>query len=394
MRFYRDLLVTISVFAATVTAAPLAVAQERLGLKLDFSAADTNNDGKLGPKEVTRTVTDSIIDNLKGRLGDGAATVAKENAPLVVRQLFSAHDANHDGFLTEVEVASRGVKQDKEEQAEEKFEIELTQRKKAGVIYNDRQSDVVIIVVPGANQDKSLAENYNSSFSSFFNGLGYSTASIYTNFGPMIDTRGSQNNRYLRKVMDKLQEKYGNRNFILLGGSNGGMAVLQAVEHDRDNILAVIANPSIYLPKQRLKGLPVYLRIGEKDGLGWAKHFDRMKQGLLRLGVLLDAKLLPNERHIPALSYNEMTKWLKGHKIEPGVVKLVQAKVEAPHVFRTFVDKTGKHKVEAKLVKYKNSSAHLEKRNGEIVIVPELKLSDEDLKWIRKELNRRKAAGK
>ena len=46
-----------------------------------------------------------------------------------------------------------------------------------------------------------------------------------------------------------------------------------------------------------------------------------MEKGLTRLGVLLDAKLLPGEGHIPAFNYNEMTEWLEGHEIEPGVVE-------------------------------------------------------------------------
>ena len=61
MRIYRALFVLISVFAATVTASPLAFAQE-----LDFSAADTNNDDKLSPEEVTSAVTNTMIDNLRG----------------------------------------------------------------------------------------------------------------------------------------------------------------------------------------------------------------------------------------------------------------------------------------------------------------------------------------
>ncbi len=233
-------------------------------------------------------------------------------------------DKNGDGFLGADETPAQGNNGNPGQAngqfpPEKVFTVKLAANRNIGVIYNDRQSDVVVLLLPGANQDKALARNYNM-LAPGFNKLGYSTASIYTNFGPLVDSRGHQNNKHLLRVMSAIKKRYGNREFILYGGSNGGRSALQAAERSRRGIRAVIAHPAVYLPKRNMKGLPVYLRIGAKDGLGWAKYFDRMSQGLTRLGAKVNAKLVPNAGHIPMADMSQIGPWLKKHEIEPGKV--------------------------------------------------------------------------
>jgi len=204
----------------------------------------------------------------------------------------------------------------------EDFDVKIKNTKTGHVIYHDTGSDVVVVLVPGANQDQALGENYNG-FSPLFIEAGYSTAAVYTDFGPMINYGRKKNNRYFHDFLDAIVERYGNKDFILFGGSNGGMTIMQAVEDNRSksNVLALIANPTVYVPKKGVAGLPVYLRIGEKDKMGWAKFYDKVKQELTRGGALLNAKLLPVELHIPNLDHVEVLAWLEQHGIKPSKVQ-------------------------------------------------------------------------
>jgi len=60
--------------------------------------------------------------------------------------------------------------------------------------------------------------------------------------------------------------------------------------------------------------------------------------------------------------------------------------------FRTFTDKTGKHKIQAHLLKYEKEQAYLEKKDGSIKKVSIDKFGSKDRAWIRSESRRRKAA--
>lgn len=223
-------------------------------------------------------------------------------------------ESQTDGDDVEAEdVVDREPRNEREE-----FEVQINNSKNATVIYHDTGSETIVVLVPGANQDRFVGENYVG-FTPQFIEEGYSTATVYTDFGPMIDHGKTKNNRYFHRILDAIADRYGDKKFILFGGSNGGMTIMQAVEKNRSksDILAVIANPTIYVPKKGIDGLPVYLRIGDYDQLGWEQHFDRVSQGLIDRGADLNAKLIPNELHIPMLNHREVFVWLEEHGISP-----------------------------------------------------------------------------
>jgi outer membrane protein assembly factor BamB len=64
---------------------------------------------------------------------------------------------------------------------------------------------------------------------------------------------------------------------------------------------------------------------------------------------------------------------------------------EGPLQYRTWTDSTGRYQTEAAMVDYKDGTVHLRKRDGRTAIVPRLKLSAADQRYLREELARRRA---
>jgi hypothetical protein len=60
--------------------------------------------------------------------------------------------------------------------------------------------------------------------------------------------------------------------------------------------------------------------------------------------------------------------------------------------FRLWLDDTGQHSVEAVFVEFKGGKVHLRKRDGQTVELAPSRLSENDIRWYRDELKRRKSA--
>jgi hypothetical protein len=76
----------------------------------------------------------------------------------------------------------------------------------------------------------------------------------------------------------------------------------------------VIATPGrIWNPSQfkDLDGLPIYLRIGENDSFRWNKQLPTMVDVLHGAGGNVDAALMPGEKHIFELDWENFDAWLE-----------------------------------------------------------------------------------
>jgi hypothetical protein len=60
-----------------------------------------------------------------------------------------------------------------------------------------------------------------------------------------------------------------------------------------------------------LRDMPVYLRIGGDDELGWASQYDSTVAAFERAGVVLDAELLYGEPHMFGLDWDGVAAWLE-----------------------------------------------------------------------------------
>ncbi|GEM_PF-3508119 len=112
--------------------------------------------------------------------------------------------------------------------------------------------------------------------------------------------------------------RLGNENVIMAGISNGGISALEVASANPANVKALIIVPgtlrSSRLDTRRLNGMPIFLRIGEKDELKWASTFENTVKKLTSSGARLDAKLMPNTGHVFRVNWKELDPWLENLK--------------------------------------------------------------------------------
>ncbi len=104
------------------------------------------------------------------------------------------------------------------------------------------------------------------------------------------------------------------RKTLLVGISSGGSAALAIAARDPDQYMGVIAAPGRIhndVDLGALHGLPVYLRIGEKDDFRWNKEITDMIEHLERAGAFVDAAVVPGARHTFPLNWDELETWLE-----------------------------------------------------------------------------------
>lgn len=100
---------------------------------------------------------------------------------------------------------------------------------------------------------------------------------------------------------------------LLVGISRGGSAALAIAAQSPGDYLGVVATPGRIWDETRfeqLNGLPVFLRIGEKDDFRWHRKLESNTSLLRQAGAQVDAALVPNAHHIFPLDWNELEVWL------------------------------------------------------------------------------------
>ena len=102
----------------------------------------------------------------------------------------------------------------------------------------------------------------------------------------------------------------------LIGGiSAGGMSALEIARRYPEEFLGVMGVPAIMDNSrgfESLKGMPVYLRIGTEDELGWADRFDATVENLKAVGTVLDAELVEGGPHMFGIDFELVKPWLDG----------------------------------------------------------------------------------
>ena len=101
---------------------------------------------------------------------------------------------------------------------------------------------------------------------------------------------------------------------LLAGISSGGSAALAIAAERPQRYLGVVATPGRLLDEQRfqtLQGLPVYLRIGEKDNFRWNNRLGTMVDLLQVAGANVDAAIVPGAKHIFPLDWENLQTWLE-----------------------------------------------------------------------------------
>ena len=123
----------------------------------------------------------------------------------------------------------------------------------------------------------------------------------------------SENN--ISQVIGELQKDSTIRNgkTLLLGVSSGGSSALEIASKNPIAYYGVIAVPGRIKqsgPLPELEGLPVFLRIAEKDYFRWHKQMADITQRLESAGARLDVSLVPDAKHVIKVKLDELDRWL------------------------------------------------------------------------------------
>ena len=101
---------------------------------------------------------------------------------------------------------------------------------------------------------------------------------------------------------------------LIAGISNGGIAALQISSQSPTSFSGIVAVPGVLSRDVQLKNLrnmPIYLRVGAKDELRWAPAYKPTVSALRKAGAEVDAKLLPNAKHVFRVNWKDLDAWLK-----------------------------------------------------------------------------------
>ncbi len=128
-----------------------------------------------------------------------------------------------------------------------------------------------------------------------------------------------EDNKDVSKVISQLQTdpniKIGKS--LLLGISRGGTSALEIASKNPGNYFGVVAVPGRLKesgPLPALQGLPIFLRIADRDNFRWHKRLPEMTQRLESAGARVDAALVENARHIFRINWDELEPWLNSLK--------------------------------------------------------------------------------
>jgi predicted esterase len=100
---------------------------------------------------------------------------------------------------------------------------------------------------------------------------------------------------------------------LLAGISNGGMSALEIARQNPEDYLGVMAVPALVRNNAQLdvlEGMPIYLRIGSEDQLGWAAQYDETVEKLEGFGVELNAAIIDGAPHMFGMDWDRLEPWL------------------------------------------------------------------------------------
>lgn len=124
-----------------------------------------------------------------------------------------------------------------------------------------------------------------------------------------------ENSSLMPEIIARLRSSHAvnDNKALLVGISRGGSAALAIAARSPGEYLGVIAAPGRIWDEtkfEKLNGLPVYLRVGEKDDFRWHRQLESDANLLRQAGAQVDAALVPNAHHVFTLDWNELEVWL------------------------------------------------------------------------------------
>ncbi len=100
---------------------------------------------------------------------------------------------------------------------------------------------------------------------------------------------------------------------LLIGMSSGGSEALTLATLNPQLYRGVVATPgriAIDAPLDSLDGLPLYIRVGEKDDFRWNRMLEPMTRKLSEAGAVVDSAIVGDARHVFQIDWDSLESWL------------------------------------------------------------------------------------
>jgi len=171
----------------------------------------------------------------------------------------------------------------------------------------------LVILMPGGSGEQALARD-------LYNWLGEELAmrgwAVAIPVSPNGRSFRGGNNALIPLLIDALQqrEEIAEGPTLLAGISNGGMSALEIAAaglREYSGILAVPALVPNNLDLSGLVGMPIYLRIGDQDEMGWTARFQETRAALEEAGARVDADLVFMAQHMFSMDWENLDPWLE-----------------------------------------------------------------------------------
>lgn len=171
----------------------------------------------------------------------------------------------------------------------------------------------LLILMPGGSGEEALANNLQHWLGEELRERGWAVAIPVSPDGRSF--RGD-NNALIPLLIDQLQqrEEIAAGQTLLAGISNGGMSALEIAAAAQRKYYGVLAVPALVprgLDMSALAGMPIYLRIGDQDEMGWMNRLEETRTALEEAGAIVDADLVFMAPHMFSMDWENLDPWLE-----------------------------------------------------------------------------------
>lgn len=196
----------------------------------------------------------------------------------------------------------------------QRTEVSLADGSTLGVylLTPDKAPADLVILMPGGSGEEALARDLSYWLGEEMQQRGWAVAIPVS---PNQRSFRGENNALIPLLIDALQDgtRIQRGRTLLAGISNGGMSALEIASTDPERYRGVMAVPAI-VPRgmnvQALKGMPIYLRIGDQDEMSWFARLPETEKALQEAGAEVDAGLVFMSPHMFQMEWETLDPWL------------------------------------------------------------------------------------
>ncbi|MCP5358835.1 MAG: hypothetical protein H7A06_11885 [Pseudomonadales bacterium] len=174
------------------------------------------------------------------------------------------------------------------------------------------QPNDLVILMPGGSGEEALARDLYYWLGEEMRQRGWAVAIPVS---PNQRSFRGDNNALIPLLIDALQDgtRIRRGRTLLAGISNGGMSALEIASANPERYRGVMAVPAI-VPRGMnvgaLKGMPIYLRIGDQDEMSWFARLPETETALKEAGAEVDAGLVFMSPHMFQMEWETLDPWL------------------------------------------------------------------------------------